>query len=213
MISTISKSLLILATSIAFIGCGGGSSNNPATSVTTKKLGSLGYVELPNSSLKTNVDGSVEGSGLIAFTQPLSELRSKQHIKVSFELQDGGSLTLNSNANTKLEEAVAIKFTREGEALRVLFIAEGNQTEISEKFSGIDARTILNFEIDVHNNETPAHILIWAPGSDYSEESALVNSEDGYEVPGNGKGTFWGFTLEQGKVLSVGLEAAKFSEE
>lgn len=177
---------------------------------TTLSLNGAGYVVITPGSLQHNSD-SVSGSGELVFNSPLSEVRSKHSYALSFTVEDGGSLTLGSHATNQLTNGIDIVMTRNGPALSVTIEAEGDQTDISAAFAGIDATGPIDLQIDVHNDEEPAHILIWT-GQSFEEDDAVFNSEDDGETPGNGSGRFWGLILQNAEVNTAAVGDAKFVE-
>jgi hypothetical protein len=155
---------------------------------------------------------SLSGTGVAVFNAPLSGLKSKNSYALAFALTDGGSVTLQANSTNRAANGLAIRFSRSGETLSVKMIAGGAETDVSSKFTGIKASDALSFQIDVHNDETPAHVLVWT-GADFSEDAALLNSESaGFEAPGNGNGSFWGLELMGATVTSAKVGAPKFKE-
>ena len=92
-------------------------------------------------------------------------------------------------------------------------MGNGASTDVSTSFSGRSA-TALSYRVEVHNDETPAHILVW-PGdaTSFTEDTALLNSEDISSSHGNGAGSFWSIKLENSSVTSsLTREDEKFSE-
>lgn len=162
-------------------------------------------------SLRT--DGStVSGTGSLVVNQPLAGTASGQSYALAFRLEDGGSLTLQSNASNRLQGGVALRFERLGAALRVKLLAGGTENDVSDAFATLDATSELQLQIDLHNNEVPAHILVWS-GTDFSEGAALLNTEEaGREAPGNGSGQFWGLELAQANVTRATVSEPKFEE-
>lgn len=85
-------------------------------------------------------------------------------------------------------------------------ISEGKVLE------GVDAAGAITIGVDVHNDESPAHVLVWS-GSDFAEDAAAFNSEGDGAAPGQGSATFWGLKLAKANVTAATIGDAKFSEE
>lgn len=174
-------------------------------------LNGVGYRVVNAGSLAHN-NTNVTGTGSIVFNSPLSSIQSANSYALSFVLADGGSLVLVANSKDDVTNGAETRFSRSGSVLSVKFIVGGSETDVSSSFTSINASGTITLQVDVHNNESPAHVLAWT-GSDFSEGAALVNSEDaGKEVPGNGSGTYWGLRLTDATVTSASVGAAKFSE-
>ena len=162
-------------------------------------------------SLRTD-GGTLSGTGSVVVNQPLAGTASGQSYALQFRLEEGGSLTLYSNASNRLQNGLALRFDRKGTALRVKLIAGSTENDVSDAFAALDASGDIQLQIDLHNNEVPAHVLIWS-GTDFSEDAALLNSENaGREAPGNGAGQFWGLELAQASVTRAVVSEPKFEE-
>lgn len=189
------------------LGACGGDDDNGST---TLSLDGAGYVVITPGSLQHNSD-NVAGSGSIVFNDPLSGIDSKHSYALSFTIEDGGSLTLGSHATNQLASGVNVVLSRSGPALSATIQAEGGQTDISAAFAGIDASGPINVQIDIHNDEAPAHILIWT-GTSFDEADAVFNSEEDGDAPGNGSDNFWGLILQNAVVTTAEVGDAKFVE-
>lgn len=199
--------LLIALFVVTLFGCGGAGNTNG------DKVGGQSYTEVGSGTL--NKSGStISGTGSIVFLSPLSAVSSNHNFQASFSLEDAGSLTLVAYSGNHLENGTSIKFLRQGTLLKVALINGGAEHDVSAKFSDFDASSSLSFFADIHNSESPAHILIW-PGSatDFSEDSAILNTEGDGGSSGNGSGTFWGFTLNKASLTQAEVSNAKFVEE
>lgn len=203
------KIFFVLISSLLVFGCGSsggsGGSNNA-------QFSGLSYVEIGSGSL-TKSSTSISGTGTIAFVDPLSAVSSGHNFHSTFSLQDGGSIALAGFATNNLDNSVSIRFSRVGSVLNVVLLADGGQTDVSASFASVDASGAISVYVDMHNNESPTHILVW-PGSAtaFDETTTLFNSEDDGAAPGNGAGTYWGFTLNQATLTQAQVGAAKFEE-
>lgn len=190
-------------------GCG---SSSKSTDDETHTLNGNSYVTVSNTSLVLT-DTSLSGDGSVVFESPLPTIESKRSFTLGFTLENGGSLTLHSNASNRLQNGISIVISRTGTTLSVALKKGEDLKDISSSFTGVNASGSLSIVCDVHNDEVPAHILIWT-GSDFTEEAAVFNSEEeGLEAPGNGAGSYWGLALSKATVSTATVSTAKFSEE
>lgn len=81
----------------------------------------------------------------------------------------------------------------------------------TESFGAIDASGPIRLQFDVHNNETPAHVLAWNRdlGDSFTDATAVFNSEENDNSPGIGSGTRWGVRLSGATVTRAELGAVK----
>jgi hypothetical protein len=162
----------------------------------------------------TRTATTLSGSGSVVIKAPLSELASKNSYRLTFTLQDGGTVSLVTNSTTSLTGGVTLKFTRTGTTLGATLLAGSGSTDVSGQFTGVDASSTLTYQVDVHNDESPSHILLWdSTVTSFTEAAARLNSEDaGLNTPGQGTGTYWGLVLSKATVTEAVLSAAKFVE-
>ncbi|WP_141733118.1 hypothetical protein [Oligoflexus tunisiensis] len=154
----------------------------------------------------------LRGSGAIVFASPLNAIASQDNFALEFTVNDGGTLGLVTHANNALEQGLTVQFERAGTELVAILNADGAGTD-DHALSGIDASGPVALAIDVHNNETPAHVLIWnAVNGSWEEDAALYNSESDADAPGQGKALLWGLVLRDAELKSVTRSAAKFTE-
>lgn len=212
MISTgikLAKGVSLSAALVTFLcGCGhdhGDSSSDGAQG----KFGSSSYVVVNEGNLKRK-NSEIKGTGTFVFKQPIGEIGSNRHYDLDFNLEDGGSLTLVAHGDNKLNRGVEVVFSRKAEALELTFAASGSESS-TRVVKGIPASGAIHVGVDVHNEESPAHILIWS-GNNYSEDAALFNSEEDNVVPGKGSATFWGLKLIKARVTKAAISSAKFTE-
>lgn len=187
--------------SMALVACGGG--HNPDKDNLSKALqvGDSSYYDL--------------GAGKGLMTDGISSVASGANFEVTFTLNDGGSLSLHTFANSNLQSGFTVTFTRTGNVLQVHADAQGISQDWSSLFAAIDASGTLTFTLDVHNNERPAHVLIWsgAKASDMDHTNTVYNSaEDSLDLnydaaPGNGSGRAWGFTANNAQLLNARLSS------
>ncbi|MDQ3234972.1 MAG: hypothetical protein M3Q07_24455 [Pseudobdellovibrionaceae bacterium] len=155
---------------------------------------------------------SVSGTGSIVFNSPLGSIPSKDNYALNLSVDDGGTLELVTHSDSSLANGVSVLLKRTGSSLTASLKAKGQESTAKE-LSGVNAAEDISLAIDVHNDETPAHILVWsAAGGDFGEDNALLNSEEDETSPGNGSGTSWGLILTKANVSSALLEDPKFVE-
>lgn len=160
----------------------------------------------------TRTTTSLTGTGSVVFSSPLTT--NENSFRPVFTLEDGGTFTLTAYGSAALATGVSVKFSRSGTTLSVSLLTDSGSTDVSSKFTGVDASTTLTFQVDMHNGEDPAHILIWA-GSEtgFSNSNTLLNSEDsGFSAPGKGQATLWGLALSSASVSAITLSGAKFED-
>jgi hypothetical protein len=155
----------------------------------------------------------LQGSGALVFASPLNAIQSQDNFALEFTLAEGGSLSLVTHADSSLSDGLTVQFERAGTELISSLKADGAGTG-DNVLSGVDASGPISLAVDVHNNETPAHVLIWnAVNGSYDEKEALYNSEDDADAPGVGKGTLWGVVLRNATLNRVERGEPKFTEE
>ncbi|HET9238959.1 MAG TPA: hypothetical protein VFO10_17000 [Oligoflexus sp.] len=158
-------------------------------------------------------DDRLQGSGALVFASPLNAIQSQDNFALEFTIAEGGSLSLVTHSDSSLSDGLTVQFERAGTELISSLKADGAGTG-DNVLSGVDASGPISLAVDVHNNETPAHVLIWnAVNGSYEENEALYNSEDDADAPGVGKGTLWGLVLRNATVKKVERGEPKFTEE
>lgn len=157
----------------------------------------------------------IAGSGSLVFKDSLERLGTDSSHALSFFLQDGGSLTFAAYAGSDLSAALEFQFARTGKALSVKVSKAGsNARDVTNAFTSFDASRVVDLQIDVHNSENPAHLLIWnGVERDFSEDTALVNSEEGDASPGAGEGMMRGFVLDKAVLFKAGASEVKFNHD
>ena len=167
-------------------------------------------------------DTKVNGSGKIGLESPLGEaIQSGRKIVTSFQLVDGGQLVFHAYSDRGLQNGLDIVFLRKGSEIEAKLELAGKESSIplghhedeehedEEHESTIDGTGTISLKIDIHNNENPAHIIIWHADSN----EVLFNSDEGSYVTGNGAGTYLGMTFDKASLLSLKLEDASDEDE
>lgn len=209
---------LLFASSALLTACGG-NYKEPVAAGATTQLGSQKVTVLDGT---VTGGGELRGTGGVLFDSSYPAVREGGSYALDFSLADGGSLTLVSHSDSALGGGWEMEFVRNGAgpgSLRVTISAQGAQRDTLNSggvdvFAGLDASQPLRLQVDVHNNESPAHALVWSRrlGEDFSEAAALLNTEENDNSPGLGAGTRWGLRLRNAAVSRADLSAPKFEE-
>jgi len=216
--------LLSLALLFALTACGGNGKNGPVASGPSGKFGSQQVTPIGDSAELRVDPGTLQGTGAVIFSSQFGEARSSGSIALNFSLEDGGSLTLVSHADSSLANGYELEFRRLGTgagSLKVFLRAQGNIRDTvndfgQDVFSGIDGSLPMKLQIDIHNIESPAHIMVWSRliTDDFSDTAAILNTKDEVEKsngsPGIGSGIRWGLKLNRANVTGAEPSPPKF---
>lgn len=210
----LSKSLLtgvfIFLLAVSHTAC---SKKEAASAAATEgKVSSVDFKILSSQGL--SFDGTtLKGTGNAVAKLPLADNKdSGKNLTVTFTLEDGGSLLLKTFASSGLENGMNVHLTRSGDQLKVK-TSKGNDSG-NEKTLSLSANGSIGLSVDVHNNESPTHVLVWAASEAApAEENALFNSESDGGAAGQGAENFWGLSLVKASVSSVVVGAVKFEEK
>ena len=192
-----SKITVLILSCLILAACGGGYNPDKEKMSSAIPVGQSSYYPLG------------QGKGLMSSS--VSAVSSGANFEVSFRIQDGGSFSLNTFTDSQLENGFVIEFQRSGDTLSVKASAAGVTQDWSSLFSAIDASEDLTFNVDVHNNEKPAHVMLWhgSKSAQQDHTNTIYNSaEDSIDLdydnsPGNGRGRQWGFILNQSQILQA----------
>jgi len=203
--------IFVLSLVSIFLGCG--SSNNGSDGDdSTFSFGNKNYVVIEQTTLNTS-ETEVDGTGSFIAKDALAAVASGNHFHIVGTLKESSTLTLNANTTDSNTAGLQLNFQNAATVLKVSMEFGGNSVDLTDKFAGKDAASV-SYHIDIHNDETPAHVLIWDGSvTEFSEENALFNSEDGPAAPGNGSGSFWGVTLTDSKLTKLVVGEPEFEEE
>ncbi len=196
--------LIALILAVNLLSCG-------STSATGDTLGGQKIVVVEAGDL-TKSDSSISGTGSFVFNTPLASLDSKDSYRIVFTLQKGGSLSLATHSDTALAGGLNIVLSRGAEAdtYTAKMVRASGETAMTAVTG--DATGDITLQIDAHNDETPAHVVVY-PGSDATFTAPIFNSESDGAAPGNGTATYWGITLTKAGITSAVRSDPKFSEE
>jgi hypothetical protein len=163
-----------------------------------------------------NVTGAaIQGTGSLVFDSRYDQFKTGGSYALDFTLEDGGSVTLVSHSNESLANGFQVEYRREGAAVKVALRAQGNTWNAGNNFNGIDSAGALKFQTDVHNDETPAHVVVWNRllGDNFAGPNAVLNSAEEVDgSPGIGTGTHWGLILNKASVTRADRSDPKFED-
>ncbi len=213
------KKIFILFTlPLTLLSCGGDYKSPEAAG----NRGSFSGQQLNVINGNLTIGNSIEGTGSVVFQEELSEVEGKKSYAIDFNLQEGGCLDLVSYSRESLDGGWEIQFCRQGTgagSLKVTVFANGERRDTQkpggiEAFGGFDASGPLKVQIDVHNDESPTHALVWSRALpiDFTEDSAIFNTEENDNSPGVGSGKRFGLRLNKAQVTAFAISEAKFRE-
>ena len=147
---------------------------------------------------------TVSGTGSFVYKDPIGESSEDKSYVVSFKLADKASLELRSHTNNKLSKGVNLRFTRDGKNVKLVYGGESEKPKTIELLKNVDESKNIELSIDVHNSETPSHVLVWSSSeAKKGEESALFNSDADVDTREKGTGVYWGFILDNATLNSA----------
>lgn len=157
----------------------------------------------------------LSGTGQVVFRDSLELFGQDSSHALSFLIQDGGSLVFSSYAESSLANGLEFVFKRTGRKLLVTLTRAGTAgRDVSSAFQAVDASRVVDLQIDVHNSESPAHIVVWNGNErEFSDDNTLLNSEDGDVSPGAGSGVLRGFTLINAVVFKSSVSEVKLDHD
>lgn len=175
--------ILSLVCSAFLLGCGGNDDNNDPTG---PAVFGKSY-SLVDGDLDVG-DDKVSGNGVIAFGAFIDSPTEGRNFLITSTIEDGGFVQLHAFANQDLSNAAVIRLSREGEALN--YRAFGQEQDDQGVLTGVNASEPITLSVEVHNGESPAHVLLWNGDTPPAGEPLELRAA-------NGTGTYVGFTLEQ----------------
>ena len=205
---------LLVASAVSITACGGSDNNDDSNP----------NIDAHNSAGLTSIENSISGNGSAIFTSSLGAIDSGAHFTVVAALDIGESFTIHAYSDNQLANGIDLMVTRPANTPTSLEVTlEGS--DISSNFTSVEADHPISIFMDVHNNESPAHVLIWTGEEEHhehhegheehehheghlEEDDAVFNSENVAVVNGQGAGTFWGLTLVGAEVTKAKTEEA-----
>lgn len=206
--------LSITLLSLSLISCSKDEANSAEN--LTGRIGSTEFIVQDSSDLR--FDGvSLRGSGTAIAKLPADEIAGEKNFELTFTLNNGGVVEIKAFGNDLLQNAVGIKFSRTGDTLKVELTNKTTTLDISSAFSQLDANSTLSLHFDVHNGETPAHIIGWtssiqSPDSSNSSFDSERDEDTFGAFSGKGEGVYWGLSLQDSTVSQANLREVKFED-
>lgn len=212
----------LLSTVMVLSSCGGKYKREPAGE--SIAVGSQAFSRLGGGSLQVG-GGELSGTGSVLAANSMRNVEEETSYSLNFSLNDGGSLTLVSHSNSSLESGYEMRFSRVGSgpgSMRVSVTASGITKDTRnamsvDVFGGLDASVPIRVQVDVHNGESPAHVLLWTLPltATFTKESSLFDTGDEMDKsngsPGKGSGFHWGLELDRATVRLAERSEAKFN--
>lgn len=196
----------ILASALAITACSSDDDGGSAVSSTAIEANTV------LSGTPTVADDGISGSGSVIFTSSLGAVDSGRHFQVAALLEEGESFTIHAYANDQLANGIDLVVSRPANTPTSLEVTVDG-TDISSAYTEVAADQAINILMDVHNDENPAHVLIWPAGETaFDESTTLENSEDTSSVSGQGAGAFWGLTLDGAQITSAEASEDRFED-
>ena len=188
---------LLFSISVLLSACGGNSNGQNGSGTnnndnSNNKAGSSEFNVLTGEIDTEN--GNMIGSGQVIFKQSLGSTDVQKSFQMNFKLQeDGSSLVLHTFSSKELTDGLNFEFTRSSGNISVQL----NGTTLPDIPSSDGSVSV---DIDVHNNESPAHIILKSGDIEYNENGGEW---------GQGADKFWGLTLNNATVSDAKSTAAK----
>ena len=203
---------LIGLTSLSFSACSKNVSDTASCSTGTQVDAVCFQVSDQRNLIFSN--GVLSGLGSAVAINPLADSRdSGRNITATFSLQEGGSLVFKTFSKNDLSSGVDIKLSRISSKLNLSFV-QGETVSASKELAGVDSSAEIKLILDVHNDESPAHIVIWNGAESFKKDQPLFDSEEPNSVQpaGNGMDKFWGVSLDKSSLSKVALGEPKDDE-
>lgn len=153
-------------------------------------------------------ENSLQGNGRATVLIPLNSTRSQQSYAVSFSVEDSGRFALVINSNEELQSGIELHFRRQESEFDVQLKLAEQTTNLSSLFSNLNASEPVNLIVDVHNNESPLHMIAWTgevtePTANNSVYDSIRDKKSKGALQGNGRGSFWGFIFDKSKITQA----------
>lgn len=191
------KSFIFCFISLILVGCGEKSGTQ------LDSFQGEEYIALEKSDLNVSSD-SIKGSGRFVFNSPLP---TNSHFETTFSLLDPeySEVTIHFYSDNQLKNGLNLTLTRRGSALFGAWSNSSFSVNLAPFFHRMEASMPIHLRIEIHHDESPAHLLIW-DGSEtlLSTTTALINSEE-FDQGGKGFGNFWGMTLHKAELTKANM--------
>ena len=203
MATTISRWATPLLGVLFLLSCAdltGEETNSPGSVVDAFKIGGVRALERGGG--RFLLDGTVDTGGY-----------SRHKFLLRFRLGEGESVKFFFYASNQLEGGMEMAWERNEGRVEMVMALNG----ITHRYHlpALDDREEIDLDVDVHNDHTDIHILVWeksnAPLADHEgcsfDNGCLYNTEDfAFDVwlgVGRAAGTFWGVEGDPDGILKV----------
>lgn len=171
--------------------------NNAQENAQPTRIGQHQYRILAGANTLTAAGNTLRGTGTVLFTTPST--RQNNRFSLTFELPNGGELSLYMNSNNELRTGVKLIFTRAGQTMRLQLercaTADGRFTGTDQSVAlaelRLDASQRVTLEVDIHGH---GHLQIIGNGRD--------TAPIGFRAV---NGTFAGLALANANVLDFNV--------
>lgn len=196
----IANIISIFILSSLLISCGELSGSNTGANLLPNSAELVGGLDAVKSGDKRYLlSGTVDNGG-----------NSGHNFRTKFKLNNGETIKFYFFASKKLSGGVVYTFTRTNGVVTLEMTLNGlTDTVELTQFENIE---IIDLDIDIHNDHTDIHHLVWDYNGEHSDAEectfdgdCLYNSEDfAFDVwlgVGRASGTFWGFEGDKSQVI------------
>jgi len=160
-----------------------------------------------------NISSSeISGSGAFVVNDPLSGVASEAHFKIDAALREGSWLEFIVFSSSDLRDGISFLFRRSENLVSLKISNSYRQASWSDMIRLYDEDRI-SFSLDVHNQEQPAHFILWDGLVAGRRIADLIDSAEDDLNLGNGRGAFWGMRLENATVFQISREQAVKSHD
>jgi hypothetical protein len=154
----------------------------------------------------------ISGSGAFVVNDPLSGVASEAHFKIDAALREGSLLEFIVFSSSDLKDGISFLFRRSGNLVSLKISNSYRQASWSDTIRLHDEDRV-SFSLDVHNQEQPAHFVLWDGLLAGRRMPDLIDSAEDDLNLGNGRGAFWGMRLESATVFQISREQAVKSHD
>lgn len=172
-------------------------------------IGGTAFTQIDGNNISIS-NSATAGDGTLMGLNPLGSLASGKNFKLEASLKAGGSIILKAYADNSGNNGLNLNFTNSNNALVVTASGSDFSSDLTSYFSDASP-TDFTFYIDVHNDETPAHVLVWDKDP---TTTPIYDSED--DTPGfeaNGSDTYFGVTLDSASLKKLTLSSPNLEGE